>query len=250
MSRRLRVVVAGGSVSLFVVPRGTREEGTYGELLPALLAGDGLEVEVRHTGQWFDLVSDLRRRYEVAVRNQFPDVLVLNYGMGECQPNVVPTWLARHFQSWDRSSHPAALAYREHVAPATWHRLRAVQQRTSRWPTYRLSAERYVTELRKVVTMARDETACLVLLLDLDPPGPRWEHWIPGMTERHRQFQEAQDRFVREQDDPMVRSVRVGRHVEEHGFDVLLPDGIHRSPLGHRLTAAALAEEVRAWVAT
>jgi hypothetical protein len=247
--RRLRVVVAGGSVSLFVVPRGGRQEGTYGELLPALLGPDGLEVHVRHTGQWFDLVSDLRQRYEHGVRNQFPDVLVLNYGMGESQPNVVPTWAARHFQSWDRSSHPAAVAYRTHLADRTWGRLREVQRRTSRWPTYRLSPERYVAELRKVVTMARDETGCLVLLLDLDPPGPRWEHWVPGMRERWELFQQAQDRFVQEQADPLVRAVRVNQHVAEHGFEVLLPDGIHRSALGHRLTAEALAEEVRTWAA-
>lgn len=247
--RRLRVVVAGGSVSLFVVPRSGREDGNYGELLPELLRDDGLDVDVRHTGQWFDLISDLRQRYEHGVRNHFPDVLVLNYGMGESQPNVVPTWLARHLQSWDRSSHPLALRYRRHLAAPLWKVLRGVQRRTSRWPSYRLSANRYVTELRKVVTMARDETGCLVLVLDLDPPGSRWEHWVPGMTQRWERFQHAQDRFVQEQDDAMVRPVRVHQHIEEHGVDVLLPDGIHRSPLGHRLTAEALAEEVRAWLA-
>lgn len=247
--RDLRVVVAGGSVSLFVVPRADRSEGTYGELLPQLLRADGLAVDVRHTGQWFDLISDLRKRYEHGVRNHFPDVLVLNYGMGECQPNVVPTWLARHLQSWNRSSHPVALAYRRRVAGPLWTALRGVQRRTSRWPSYRLSAKRYVRELRKVVTMARDETSCLVLLLDLDPPGARWEHWVPGMAERRQRYQEAQDRFVQELGDPMVRSVRVRQHVDEHGVDVLLPDAIHRSPLGHRLTAEALAEQVRQWLA-
>jgi lysophospholipase L1-like esterase len=247
--RPLRVVVAGGSVSLFVVPRTGRAEGTYGELLPGLLEGDGLAVDVRHTGQWFDLVQDLRRRYESAVRNHFPDVLVLNYGMGEAQPNVIPTWAARHFQSWDRSSHPLALAYREHLGPRAWTALRRVQSRTSSWPTYRLSPGRYATELRKVITMARDETGCLVLLLDLDPPGPRWEHWVPGMAQRRDLFQQVQDDLVADLGDPDVRSVRVAHHVAEHGVDVLLPDAIHRSPLGHRLTAEALAKEVRAWAA-
>lgn len=245
----LRVVVAGGSVSLFVVPRDGRDEGTYGELLPGLLAADGYHVDVRHTGQWFDLVQDLRRRYEPAVRNHFPDVLVLNYGMGEAQPNVVPTWAARHFQSWDRSSHPLAMSYRQHLAPRAWSTLRRLQSRTAHWPTYRLSPERYATELRRVITMARDETGCLVLLLDLDPPGPRWEHWVPGMTQRRDQFQAVQDALVAELADPDVRAVRVAHHVAEHGFDVLLPDAIHRSALGHRLTAEALAEEVRAWAA-
>ncbi len=243
----MRVVVTGGSVSLFVVPRSSRADATYGELLPGLLAPHSVDADVRHTGQWFDLVSDLRSRYETAVRNHFPDVLVLNYGMGECQPNVVPTWLARHLQSWDRSSHPAAQAYRTQVANRAWARLRAVQRATAGWPSYRLSPQRYATELRKVITMARDETGCLVLLLDLDPPGPRWEHWVPGMAARRDLYQGVQDELVREFADPAVRPVRVAHHVRQHGVATILPDGIHRSPLGHRLTAQALAEEVLAW---
>lgn len=248
--RKLRVVVTGGSVSLFVVPREGRADGTYGELLPGLLAGDGLDVDVRHTGQWFDLVSDLRRRYESAVRNHFPDVLVLNYGMGEAQPNVVPTWAARHFQSWDQTSHPAGLGYRRHVSTRAWRGLRQVQRRTSHWPSHRLAPTRYALELERVITMARAETGCLVLLLDLDPPGPRWEHWVPGMAARRDRFQQVQDDLVARLRDPDVRAVRVAQHVQEHGPDVLLPDAIHRSPLGHRLTADALAAEVRAWLAS
>lgn len=247
-SQRMRVVVAGGSVSLLVVPeRERREDGTYGELLPGLLAPHGLDVDVRHSGQWFDLVCDLRARYEHGVRNHFPDVLVLNYGMGEAQPAVVPTWLARHFQSWDRSSHPLALAYRREVADRAWRRLRTVQQRTAHWPTYRLSPQRYATELRKVVRMTRDETGALVLLLDLDPPGPRFEHWLPGLAARRSVFQQVQDEVVASFADPAVRSVRVAHHVAEHGAGVVTPDGIHRSAFGHRLTAQALAEEVLAW---
>ncbi len=243
----LRVVVAGGSVSLFVVPRPTRTDGTYGELLAGQLAAHGVEADIRHSGQWFDLVSDLRARYEHGVRNHFPDVLVLNYGMGECQPNVVPTWLARHLQSWDRSSAAAALAYRTEVADRAWAGLRSVQRATAGWPTYRLAPARYARELRKVITMARDETRCLVLLLDLDPPGPRWEHWVPGMAGRRELFQRVQDQLVRDLADPDVRTVRVAGHVAEYGFDAVLPDGIHRSPLGHRLTADALTAEVLAW---
>lgn len=248
--RPLRVVVAGGSVSLFVVPDGpARGAGTYGEQLPGLLgpdvAPDG--VDVRHTGQWFGLVRDLRRGYEVRVRNHFPDVLVLNYGMGEAQPNVVPTWAARHFQSWDRSSHPLALAYRRRLAPPAWRVLRRLQRATSGWPTHRLSPDRYATELRKVVRMARDETGCLVLLLDLDPPGSRWSHWVPTMGARRDLFQRVQDEVVAGFADPDVRSVRVAQHALERGVDVLLPDGVHRDAEGHRLTAEAIAQEVRAW---
>jgi hypothetical protein len=242
-----RIVIAGSSVSLFVVPREERSEGTYGELLPDLLGGD---IDVRHVGKWFQHVRELRRDYELSVRNHFPDVLVLHFGFVDSQPRVVPTWVARHFQSWDRSPNRAALAYRDSLAPTLWRGLRKVQQSTAGWPTHRVSPGHYVEELRRIITMARAETGCLVLVLDIDPPGPRYEHWVPGMGDRIARYRTLQQDLVDELADPLVRVVPLAHHAREHGLDAILPDGIHRSPLGHRLAAEAIAKEVTAWRAT
>lgn len=250
----LRIVVSGGSVSLFVTPpRTRRDEGNYGELLPRLLAAAGVVAETTHQGQWFDLISDYRRRYEHGLRNHFPDVLVLNYGMGECQPNFLPTWAARHFASWDITTHPIGLWYRRRVAPRLWKVLRNYQRfaaaRTANH-SWRLSPGRFAREMQRVIELAREETGCLVLVLDCDPPGERFTHWVPGMWQRWERYQEVLRRLVEQFDDPEVRLVPASRTIlDEIGFEAGLPDGIHRTAAAHVRTAELLAEEIMAWLA-
>jgi len=250
--RPLRIVVTGGSVSLYVTPARTgRNDGNYGELLPQLLASHGVTADVRHTGKWFDLIHELRRRYETAVRNHFPDVLVMNYGMGECQYNLVPTWLTRHVSSWDTSSRSVARFYRRRVVPQLWRMLRSYQRTTARSLgrfSYRLSPKRFRMEMERVITLARIETGCLVLVLDCDPPGPRFTHWMPGMDRRWADYQQVLHDMVAGLDDPMVRLVSASTTItDDLGFEVGLPDSIHRSALGHRRTAELLAAEILDW---
>jgi hypothetical protein len=249
----LKIVVSGGSVSLFVTPpRARRDEGNYGELLPRLLQEDGIRAETAHVGQWFDLINDFRRRYEHSVRNRFPDVLVLNYGMGECQPNFLPTWAARHFASWDISSAPIPVFYRRWIAPRLWRILRAWQRfaaaRTSRH-SWRLSPGRFAREMQRVIELAREETGCLVLVLDCDPPGDRFCYWVPGMWQRWERYQEVLARLVDGLDDPDVRLVPASRTIlDELGFEAGLPDGLHRTPAAHRRTAELLHAEILDWL--
>lgn len=246
----LRIVVAGSSVSVFVVPsHRLRKEGTYGEVLRDLLAADGLSATVDHQGKWFDMVHELRSRYEPAVRNRFPDVLVLNYGICEAQPRTLPTWLARHLQTWNRPTFAAARGYRRVVAPRLWLLLRGWQQRSARAVgarTWRLSPLRFRLEMAKVISMARSETGCLVLVVDCDPPGARFEHWLPGMKRRWEVFQAALDQLVADLDDPQVRLVRASATLTD--LDRELPDGIHRTADAHRLTAGLLLDEILTWL--
>lgn len=250
--RPLQVVVAGNSASLFVVPaRSTRAEGTYGELLPALLPG--LDVRVAHTGRWYDRVDQLRARYEEAVRNHFPDVLVLHYGMAECQSGLVPWRVARHFLHWDQGQSAAALGYRRAVARPTWSVLREAQRRASAHAPQRphkLGPERFARELEKVVTMVRAEVRPLVLVVDVDPPGPRVDHWLPGTTARAARWNallaETVDRLRRTHGDE-VRLVRASQDVDPADVEALQPDGLHRNAAGHRLLAERVAAEVRSW---
>jgi lysophospholipase L1-like esterase len=249
----IRVVVIGGSVSLFVTPaRTTREDGNYGELLPALLAPSGVIADVRHQGKWFDMIHELRRRYEFSVRNHFPDVLILNYGMGECQPHLLPTWLSRHMSTWDVSSHPLARIYRRTLVRRIWRVLRTYQQVVSArigLRTFRLSPRRFRFEMERVISMAREETGCLVLVLDCDPPGSVWTHWVPTIDRRWALYQQLLTDLVTEINDPEVRLVSASRTVLDGlGVDVALPDGVHRTAAAHRLTAELLTAEILQWL--
>jgi hypothetical protein len=248
----IKVVVAGSSVSLFVTPvRSRRDEGTYGELLPAVLAESGVRADVEHVGQWFQVVTEIRPKYEHAIRNRFPDVLILDYGIIECQPNFVPLPLMRHFSTWDVSSRPLSQWYRRHLSWRLWVGLRWFGRVTAARTTshsYRVSPKRFRWEMRRIIELAREETGCLVLVLDLDPPGERFTRWIPGVDVRRDRYQEILRSLVAELDDPDVRFVEASSSIAEFGFEQMLPDGIHRSAAGHAMTADMLADVVLGWL--
>ncbi|MCW2779401.1 MAG: hypothetical protein JWN17_3126 [Frankiales bacterium] len=247
--RPLRVHVVGSSAAVLVEPQhGPRDGGTYGEQLAGVLGGRGVPTTVSHAGRWFGRVCDLLPHYERDVRDRFPDVLVVNFGMAECQSNALPYSVVRHLTTWDRSSRPAALLYREKVAPRLWRPLRDYQRAAAARDTrtHRLSPARFVADTTRLVELVRKDCGSLVLLLDVDPPGDRVEHWLPGTRARAAAYTEllagVADRY-----DDTVRLVRAGAALTDPAVE--LPDGLHRSPAGHARTAALLAEEVLSWLA-
>lgn len=246
MSRPLRVVVAGSSAASMVIPsRRLRSEGAYPELLAAALAERGVGAEVLTRSRWFGMIRDLRHEYEQVIRDRAPDVVVLNYGIVECQSNMLPTAVARHFGTWNRSGSTPRRAYRRFVADRVWPGLREYQRRTEGLPTHRMSPRAFRAELTRVIALTRLETRALVLVLEIDPPGSRISRWMPSIQARRDTYQgliaEVVERF-----GPDVRLVAsagavVGRERE------LAPDGLHRSAEGHRLLAELLAVEIAAW---
>jgi lysophospholipase L1-like esterase len=242
----LRVVVAGNSAASFLSPpRTVRSDGAYPELLREELCTRGLAAEVFVRSEWLGVVRDLRRDYDRVVRDRMPDVVVLNVGIIEAQPNALPLWLVRHLASWDRSGGLLARAYRQKIANPLWPVFRRYQQLLAGLPTYRVRPRAFRAELTRLIALTRRETRALVLVLDTDPAGDRIEHWMPGMGPRRARYQallaEVVDRF-----GPDVRLLRasddlVGREAE------LLPDGLHRNSEGHRLIAVRIAEEIATW---
>ena len=247
--RPLRVHVLGSSAAVLVAPdHGPRDGGTYGEQLGPLLTGRGVPTVVSHAGTWFGQVQQALPQYERLVRDHFPDVLVVNYGMAECQSNALPSWVVRHVTTWDRSSHRAAHAYRERLVPKVWPLLRDYQ----RWAgsrddgrTHRHPPRRFVADVSRLVDMTRKDCGSLVLLLDIDPPGPRVEHWLPGTAARVARYNELLAEVAEAYDDD-VRLVPAGALLTDPAAQ--LPDGLHRTPEGHAVTAGLLADEICRWL--
>lgn len=245
----LKVHVLGSSAAVLVEPQhGPRDGGTYGEQLARLLTERGTPTTTTHAGTWFGRVSDTLRSYERDVRDHFPDVLVVNFGVVECQSDVLPTWLVRHLTTWHRTSRPGAHLYREQVARRVWPVLRDYQRWASARDasrTHRLRPERFVADLRRTIDLVRKDCGSLVLLLDIDPPGDRVEHWLPGTQARAARYNALLADVAASYDDD-VRLVRAGAALTDPATH--LPDGLHRSVEGHRLTAKLLADEITSWL--
>ncbi|MFN2539193.1 MAG: hypothetical protein ABR549_13740, partial [Mycobacteriales bacterium] len=185
--------------SMVSPPRSTRLEAAFPELLPDALQARGHEADVFVCSRWFARLPDLRPEYEQVVRDRYPDVVVLNYGVIDCQPNMLPTSVARHFQTWNRRGSLGARAYRRLVAARLWPLLRQYQLLTDGLPTYRTSPKAFRAELTRLIALIRLETRALVLVLDIDPPGERLLRWLPSMQRRRERYQgilsDVVDRF-------------------------------------------------------
>ncbi len=248
-TRPLRVHVLGSSASVLVEPEhGPRDGGTYGEQLASLLSDRGVPTTTTHAGTWFGRISDTLAHYERDVRDHFPDVLVVNFGMAECQSAVLPTWLVRHVTTWHRTSRVGAGLYREQLVRRAWPALRDYQRWASARDhdrTHRLRPSRFVQDLHRTIDLARKDCGCLVLLLDIDPPGERVEHWLPGTAARAARFNQLLAQ-VADGYDEHVRLVPAGAALRDPATE--LPDGLHRSPAGHARTAELLAEQIQEWL--
>lgn len=249
--RPLKVHVLGSSVSVLVEPQhGPRDGGTYAEQLAVLLTERGTPTTASHAGTWFGRISDTLPHYEQQVRDHFPDVLVINFGLVECQSDLLPTWVVRHFTTWHRTSRAGTTVYREKVARRVWPVLRDYQQRAARHDvdrTHRLRPSRFVADLRRTIDLTRKDCGSFVLLLDIDTPGPRVEHWLPGTTARVARYNALLQQVADSYDDS-VQLVRAAAQLTDPTTQ--LPDGLHRSREGHGLTAALLADEITAWLAS
>ena len=249
--RPLSVVVLGNSVSVLSIPGRTgADDGSYAEVLRDRLAAAGVPVRVALEGRWMDFATRALRRYQSSVRVHLPDVLVLQYGLNESQPWLLPVPVVRHFVTDHEVSTRTAALYRRHVAPPVWKKVRAYR----RWAaprvglrTWQTTPRRFAEVLRQLVRAARYDSRPLVLVLDVNPPGEVLRHFLPGIDERIAVVQRTLREMVDGFDDPEVRLVEASAACAAVGPEASY-DGMHSSPLGHRVVGELLADEVLAWL--
>ncbi|MCW2779400.1 MAG: hypothetical protein JWN17_3125 [Frankiales bacterium] len=249
--RPLSVVAFANSVATLQLPvRQDRAEGTYVEVLCDLLAAEGVPAVPHLESRWFEFLHRAMRAYEERVRVHAPDVLVVQFGLNEYQPWLVPVWLIRHLMVQNQASTRTARAYRAKVAPHAWRVVRGFRRRASPvvgLRTWQVTPQRFAGHLTRLIRNVRYEARPLVLVLDLDEPAGLIEHFLPGMAARHAVYQRVIAGVVAEFDDPEVRLVRVSEITRALGPDAL-PDSMHYAPQTHRVVGEALAAEVLAWL--
>jgi lysophospholipase L1-like esterase len=249
--RPLSVVAFANSVATLQIPvRSDRSEGTYVEVLADLLAGEGVPAVPHLESRWFDFLHRAMRDYETRIRVHSPDVVVVQFGLNEYQPWLVPIWVIRHLLVQHQAATRSAKAYRAYVAPRLWTAVREYRRKAAPvvgTRTWQVTPRRFEGQLRRLLRNVRLETRALVLVLDIDAPNDRLEHFMPGMQVRHEVFQELLARVVAEQGDDEVRLVRVSEITAAMGPTAML-DGMHYSPETHERIGRVLAEEVLAWL--
>jgi lysophospholipase L1-like esterase len=231
---------------MVVPPPACVDDDPYPGLLDEALLARGVVARTTLGARWHATVKEVLRRLEEWVRDPLPDVVVVNVGVVDCQARVVPTWLYRHVVTWLPGTSAWSARYRRHAVPVLRRGVRGWQRRTvgrvplllSRVPpgTFRRAVELLV---RRAV---RDHRA-LVLVLDVDGPGPALLGLQPGITARIAAYNDVLRSLVADLDDERVVLLSTSELVMPDQ-ERLLPDGLHRSAEGHRLVAAALADAI------
>lgn len=249
--RPLSVVAFGNSVATMQLPpRSDRAQGTYVEVLADLLAAEGVPAVPHLESRWFDFLHTAMREYESRVRVHSPDVLIVQFGLNEYQPWLVPVWLTRHLMVQNQAATRTAKTYRRLVAPRLWRAVRGYRRRVAPlvgMKTWQLTPHRFAGHLTRLLHNVRFEARPLVLVLDLDRPGGVLEHFLPGMRERHAVYQQVIARVVAEAQDPEVRLVRVSEITAGLGEGAMV-DAMHYTPETHEAVGRALAAEVVTWL--
>lgn len=254
--RTWKILILGNSMPI-TVARSSRQDVTYGEALEVQLREAGHDVSVRNAGRWFDQIDRGFHRFMERERTRFPDVLILHYGFNECRPRVVPPTLLQHvvrmrFHTYDQGVTRAGRAYRRVAAPPLWEAVRRYQRFAADKAgqrTWRMAPQRFVWEMERLVRYAREERM-LVLVADINPPGPKMRHFVPGMEQRWARYQGLLRDLVAGFDDADVRLVPVSQVIDEMGVGLAVYDEMHFTPAAHRRVAEMLAAEISPWVTT
>ncbi|HUR51592.1 MAG TPA: hypothetical protein VMZ11_05675 [Mycobacteriales bacterium] len=249
--RPLSVLAFGNSVASLMMPmREDRAQGTYVEVLADILSGEGVPTVAHQASRWFDFLHHAMDDYETRVRAHSPDVVIVQFGLNEYQPWLLPIWLLRILMVHNQASTRTAKAFRRYVAPRLWRTVRNYRRHAAKvvgMRTWQTTPYRFAGHLRRLLRNLRVDGRPLVLVLDIDCPDPRLEYFLPGMRARRDVFQALLERVVEEQADTHCRLVRVSEVTAALG-EGALADGMHYSASTHHAVGEHLAQEVLRWL--
>ena len=249
--RPLSVVVLGNSLSVLSLPGRTGgEDGSYAEVLRDSLAKSGVPVNVHLAGRWFDFATSAVGRYERDVRSHLPDVLIVQYGLNELQPWLIPVPVIRHLMSNQTAKRPIGPWYRQRLQKRIWKVVRAYRKAASGvvgMRTWQTTPNRFREAMHQIIRASRHDSRPLVLVLDIDQPGAALAHHLKRLPERHRVMQQVLRDVVDGFDDPDIRLVEASRIRDEAG-DGATADGMHYTPKGHRAIGEVLATDILNWL--
>jgi hypothetical protein len=253
----IRVLVKGASTVVFLAePGGPRTDFNFGRVIEAEILAAGRPVEVRVHGVPSRMAKHSVLTWQQDVIGWSPDVVVLHHGHYESIHYVLPRWVERYANSKRWRPHGRIHDfYRKKVVRGAWVTLAKWQSRADRRfdsTLFKRKLFRVAADVERLIEQVQTVGSPLVLVLEVVPPGRRWQSWMPGLTERTAVMNAALEAAVRRIDRPNVRFVRT--------VDVLTaeldegeeptPDGGHYSARAHRVLGGLLSREILAWADT
>lgn len=244
-SAPVRVTVLGNSCSLEVCSRELRPgDAPYPELLRSLLAADGIWAEVANHSTWMGTVRDAVRDWQAAVWAAWPDLVVVHHGINEARSALIPRRV--HNMTWTLDLTDGR--FETFVVPRLRSRWRAFGNLTARWdrpyvPSH-LSARRYGKQMARVVGQTVVHTTAVCVLVGLNPVNDVMLRTGGAYPVRRERLMNELERIAEAR--PRTALVKLEDIESEIGDSRLtFPDGIHLSPVGHRLLAERIAELYR-----
>jgi lysophospholipase L1-like esterase len=245
--RPLRIVVIGNSCVFLTVPAAYGvDDDCYPGWLRELLHQRGVEATVAVHSRWHTTVKEALPHFESWVRDELPDVVIVNLGIVDAQARVLPTWLLRNTMTWLPGHGAVAHRYRKKVVPRLRPVVRGWQRQLAgrvgpRWSRVRPSV--FERSMARLLQLCARQCNAHVLVLDIDPANEVLLHWMPGLQERIDRYNAILEKVVTRAPDGHVTLVRTSEVVSADAV-ALLPDGIHRSAEGHRLVADRIVAEL------
>ena len=237
--RPLSVAVFGASVTLLVT--GPRPDAGPYLTYPAVLARqdvDGQRFDVTNDSRIYGMVKDYVAIGLAAVARQRPDVVVLQFGLGETFPRIVPRRLVMHLLGVRRHS--------SRVRDMYWRRTRsmllalhALERRIDAhmpvgWS--RMPVRRFESELDLLCQRIREQSGSRIVLMTAYPPTQPTPFLTPKLLARVDAVNAAILRVAATNDATVfpLDDIVAARGAE-------LPDGLHMSVDTHRVVGEELA---------
>jgi hypothetical protein len=252
----LRVVVKGASTAVFLAETGgPRSDFNFGRVIESeiLTAGRPAEVQVIAVPSYRAHFS--LRNWEAEFLGYSPDVIVLHHGHYESIHFFLPRWLERHANSTRYRTSRRQAFYRRMILRKVWVTLAKIQSRVDGRISPLLFAgrlRRVAADVEALVNHLQTVGSPLILVMEVVPPGRRWQSWFPGLVERTAFVNAELEAAVRRIDRPNVRYVRTVPTLTaqlEPG-DEPTPDGGHYSARAHRVLGELLSREILDWADT
>lgn len=228
-----RVAVFGSSVTALVT--GARDLGATHLTYPAALDRAGFDVA--NYSRIYGLISDCKAIWAYPLAQTRPDVVLLQYGLGETFPRVFPKWLNLSLLGVARRSGPVRDAWWRLARRLlmSMHRVeRVIDARLPLWWS-RMSFRRFERELDAVCERVQHQIGCRLVLMTAYAASAPTPFLTAAMTGRLAHVNDA------------IRRVAAKRGADV--FDLagivdgrVLPDGLHMDVETHELVAQHLAD--------